>query len=57
MVQLIIEDNGQGFDAQKATDGIGLKNIQNRVKLCNGTINIDSSAKGTTVIIELPLNN
>jgi len=56
-IQLIIEDNGKGFDSQQATDGIGLRNIHNRVKLCGGAIHIDLSDKGTTVIIELPLNN
>jgi signal transduction histidine kinase len=50
---LVVEDNGIGF-AVKSSDGIGLKNVQSRVDYLNGTINIDSGVKGTTVIIQLP---
>jgi two-component system NarL family sensor kinase len=54
-LQLLIEDNGKGYDFQNNfSDGIGLMNIRNRVSICNGMINIDSSKTGTTVIIELP---
>ncbi|MFN8283578.1 MAG: sensor histidine kinase [Chitinophagales bacterium] len=56
---LTIEDNGIGFDVQKAMekDGIGLKNIQLRVEYLKGNLNIDSTiGKGTTTIIEIPLS-
>lgn len=56
-MEIIVEDNGIGL-AQYAvqSEGIGLSNIKNRVRVCKGTINIDSSRKGTSVIIEIPLN-
>lgn len=56
-LELIIEDNGKGFPNQdNISQGIGISNIKNRVKIFNGVINIDSSANGTTIIIQLPLN-
>lgn len=57
LMEIVVEDNGIGMDnAMINSDGIGLKNINNRVNVCKGTINIDSSQNGTIVIIEIPLN-
>lgn len=57
-LELIVEDNGMGFTrGNNDSQGIGLMNIQNRVGINKGSMNIDSSAAGTTIIIELPLNN
>lgn len=55
---LIIEDNGRGFDTVSTENhGIGLKNIATRVEYLNGNVNFDSSiGKGTSVVIEIPLN-
>ena len=53
---MIYEDNGQGFDYyEKLKTGLGLINIENRVKLINGDLQFDTrqNRKGTTVIIEL----
>ena len=56
-LELIIEDNGKGFKIRENdSKGIGLTNIQNRVSINNGSMNIDSSDDGTTIIIVLPLN-
>ncbi|MFM2047824.1 MAG: signal transduction histidine-protein kinase/phosphatase DegS, partial [Bacteroidota bacterium] len=54
-LQMIIDDNGVGFNVNEKNDGIGLINIKNRVHICNGKINIDSSSLGTSIIIDLPL--
>lgn len=56
---LIIEDDGRGFDtARTENHGIGLKNIATRVEYLNGSVNFDSSiGKGTSVVIEIPLNS
>lgn len=58
-INLMLEDDGKGFDYNKAFDekkGIGLGNIQSRVEYLNGSMDIDSvQGKGTTVIIEIPL--
>jgi signal transduction histidine kinase len=53
---LMYEDNGSGFDyVVKRKSGLGLINIENRVKLINGSIRFDTRAngKGTTIIIEV----
>ncbi len=58
LINVIIEDNGKGFDYKKVsnTDGIGLKNIEKKVEQMNGTFTVDSILqKGTTIIIDLPL--
>jgi signal transduction histidine kinase len=56
-LEIVVEDNGRGFDKDNMDMSKGgLANISNRVKLCKGILNIDSSEKGTTVIIEIPLN-
>ncbi len=58
-VVLMVEDNGRGFDVgrvQQTGSGLGLKNIENRVRALNGEHFIDSSPDGgTSVTIELPL--
>lgn len=58
-INLMVEDDGRGFDAKdKTSKGIGLSNIDNRVQKLNGSWNIDSvKGKGTTIIIDIPLNN
>lgn len=53
---LTVEDNGKGFDPEQplASRGIGLINIQNRVNLMKGKMQIDAALnEGTTVNIEL----
>ena len=54
ILQIIAEDNGRGFTENEGK-GIGLTNIRNRVNLNKGSINIDSSKKGTTIIIQIPI--
>lgn len=56
-LEIVVEDNGIGMDnARSNSEGIGLMNINNRINVCKGKINIDSSEKGSSVIIEIPLN-
>ena len=50
---LIYEDDGHGFDPGAATRGMGMQNIRARLNQINGKLTVDSSAKGTTCIIEL----
>lgn len=57
-IVLIVEDDGKGF---KLTDdgnfGIGLMNIESRIKTINATLDIESEIdKGTTIRIRIPLN-
>jgi signal transduction histidine kinase len=58
LLQLHVKDNGKGFiTSTNNFAGSGLKNMQKRTQLLNGTFTIDSLlANGTTVKIEIPLN-
>lgn len=52
-----VEDNGRGFDfaAAKQQDGMGLKNIEARVKILRGTVDYDTGIdKGTSVTVVIP---
>lgn len=57
-ITVIIEDDGIGWNApyNSSDNGIGLRNIRSRVDFLNGAINIDGNKNGTTVIVEIPLN-
>ena len=56
IVYLIISDNGIGFDTAKKSKGIGLRNIENRVKFYDGVANLTSQpGKGTRLEISVPL--
>ncbi len=51
---VIFEDNGIGFNAKKQTNGIGFKNMKNRLKKISGVLNIDSNPRiGTIISIEI----
>ena len=56
---LIIEDDGKGFDYEKAIEkgGLGLKSINSRVQYLDGTITWDSQpGKGTSITINIPVS-
>ncbi|MES1220720.1 MAG: PAS domain S-box protein, partial [Bacteroidota bacterium] len=54
-LRLSIKDNGVGFDTKLKKNGIGLENIQRRVKIFNGKVNIESSpGKGCSLEIKIP---
>lgn len=57
-VQLIIEDDGCGFDpTQVGNDHFGLIGLRERAKLLGGTLEIQTSpAQGTRLEVTIPLN-
>jgi len=57
-VVLIVEDDGRGFELKDNQGfGIGLMNIESRVKMIKSNFDIDSEpGKGTTIRIRTPLN-
>lgn len=64
VVQVVIEDNGQGFDSQTVMlsdekgHGLGLHGMKERIELVGGSLEFDARpAKGTTIFIEVPLQN
>ncbi len=55
-LSLLFEDNGMGFDSSKSAEGIGFKNIKNRINELSGTLHIDSALeRGTVISIEIPI--
>ena len=52
---IAVEDDGSGFDPEQAKlkNGIGLKNIEARVKVLKGKIDFQTN-RGTSVLIEIP---
>jgi len=55
--ELIISDNGRGFDREKIKPGIGLMNIYNRAIAFNGSVEITSSpGAGCTLLLNFPLH-
>ena len=55
-MDLVIEDNGIGFNVKKNSVGIGLKNMQSRATAMNGRCNIVSQeGKGTFIHISVSL--
>lgn len=56
IIELIAEDNGKGMDQLSSSNGIGLKNIQERVKYLKGTFEMETNSSGTTLTIIIPLN-
>lgn len=56
LLEIIIADNGRGFDPALARDGHGLKNLPARLEKLGGKCELESHAGGgTTVKIRLPL--
>jgi PAS domain S-box-containing protein len=57
ILEVILSDNGKGFDSKQCRKGMGLQNVKSRVKSHNGTLKIISSiGKGTGYTITIPLN-
>jgi signal transduction histidine kinase len=56
--KLSYRDNGKGIDHKvlKNKKGIGLKNIESRVSILNGTLHFDRIKKGIAIEIEFPTN-
>ena len=62
-LELIIEDDGQGFDApaalhsDRAGRGMGLLSMRERAALLGGSLTIESAfGRGTTIALRLPLS-
>ena len=54
-INLLIKDNGKGFDPATIKKGAGLNNIRNRVYLSNATLLINAHpGSGCTLVVELP---
>ncbi|PTB97399.1 hypothetical protein C9994_03160 [Marivirga lumbricoides] len=55
-INLIVEDHGKGFDLSEKSYGLGLSNLQSRIKTLGGRLEIDSfKERGTIVSIKIEL--
>jgi PAS domain S-box-containing protein len=55
-VSLFIKDDGQGMDATKKVNGIGLRNINSRLSIYNGSSEITTApGQGFTLVVHLPV--
>jgi PAS domain S-box-containing protein len=56
-LSLILQDNGKGFNPQQVRNGMGLKNVQSRIRSHEGKLELISvPGKGTSYKINIPLN-
>jgi len=56
VLNIIVEDDGKGFDKNMTPFGFGLKNIINRIEKIGGIIDIDSTLnEGSTIMLNIPL--
>ncbi len=53
VVSLTVSDDGQGMD-DRGKFGVGLRGMQERVREVHGTLQVDSSGRGTTITATLP---
>ncbi len=54
-LELVVKDDGVGFNAEAKTKGIGLENIKQRVSTMEGFVKIKSIAeKGTQIFCKIP---
>jgi len=56
---VVISDNGQGFEYEKVKKGMGIKNIESRIKSMNATHKWKKTFlnKGSRLIIKIPTHN
>ncbi|MBL0044328.1 MAG: sensor histidine kinase [Flavobacteriales bacterium] len=56
MINIIVEDNGKGFDPLHVQEGMGMGNLRQRAAELGGVVGFDSRpGRGTTVNIDIPL--
>jgi signal transduction histidine kinase len=56
MLQVVVADNGVGFDPEVWHDGTGLLNIQRRLEMVGGSLKIESRMNaGTVTTLHAPL--
>lgn len=56
-LNILIEDDGIGFDMKEVKKGLGLTNLEARTRLLGGKIHISSSpGRGTTTSMEFPFS-
>ncbi len=58
IAELVIKDDGVGFDPKQTRSGIGISNIHDRVRFYDGSVDIESApGKGCKVTVKIPCLN
>ncbi len=54
---VVVEDDGKGFDpSEELQNGLGLANVQERIEILGGTVDIHSDpGEGTRIVVEVPV--
>lgn len=55
LLNILYEDDGEGFEATEVTRGNGLYNIESRIQTLQGKILFETSSKGVSYSIDIPL--
>ncbi|WP_167856378.1 sensor histidine kinase [Hymenobacter metallicola] len=53
-LEILVEDNGRGFEQNHPAAGIGLRGVRARADYLHGQLHIDSASHGTSIIVRLP---
>ncbi len=53
-LEVLVEDNGKGFESSTAGNGIGLRGVRARADYLGGQVHIESSSTGTSIMVWLP---
>jgi signal transduction histidine kinase len=54
--ELLIRDNGVGFDTTRETPGMGLSSLRERARMLGGSVTIDSTPeKGAIITLRAPI--
>ncbi len=56
-VELVVEDDGRGFDPNRFSAGLGLNNARSRAAGMRAAYRVDSSPAGTTVTLRIPTSD
>lgn len=55
-IRIQVQDDGKGMPEEAARSGVGLRGMRERTMQLHGTLEVQSSRRGTTVIARLPLS-
>ncbi|UOQ65593.1 sensor histidine kinase [Hymenobacter volaticus] len=53
-LEIMVEDNGAGFKPKVNGAGIGLRGVYARAEYLRGQVHIDSTDRGTSIVVRLP---
>ena len=56
-ITISVQDNGTGFSEEQTSNGIGLSNIDSRIRFLNAKIKKDSHKQGTLFTISINLDD